>query len=64
MYWLDGDIWRGFPSHYVRNKSYTYCRRPKSAEQEPQKEPSRAARIVALLRQVADELDGLEVSGG
>jgi hypothetical protein len=61
MYWLDGDMWRGFPSHYIRNKSYTYCRRVESAELGPQKEPSSVARIAAQLRQVLMDLEDLEV---
>ena len=43
---------------------FTHCKPIKHAELGPQKEPSNIARIAALLRQVADELDELEVSGG
>ena len=59
--WDDG-TWYACYSDYVNAVEYIYCRRPKSAEQEPQKEPSSIARIAALLRQVAGELDELEVS--
>jgi hypothetical protein len=53
----DDATWYACHSDYINASEYIYCRRPKSAEQEPQKEPSSIARIAALLRQVADELE-------
>jgi hypothetical protein len=59
--WFD-DCWYACSPKNINDDAYTYCRRPKSAEQEPQKEPSSVARIVAQLRQVLMDLEELEVS--
>jgi hypothetical protein len=58
----DDDTWLACDSDFVDAVGYTYCRRAKSADLGSQKEPSSVARIAAQLRQVAKELEELEVS--
>jgi hypothetical protein len=58
----DDDTWLACYSDYINASAYIYCRRPKSADPGPQKEPSSVARIAAQLRQVLMDLEELEVS--
>jgi len=58
--WDDG-TWDACHPDYINASAYTYCRRPKSADLGPQKEPSSVARIAAQLRQVLMDLEKLEV---
>ena len=58
--WLDHS-WLQCSAGYINDDAYTYCRRPKSADLGPQKEPSSVARIAAQLRQVLMDLEDLEV---
>ena len=61
--WED-DTWHWCSTAFVNASEYIYCRRTKTADPGPQKEPSSVARIAAQLRQLADELEELEVSDG
>jgi hypothetical protein len=57
----DDDTWNACDSYVINDSEFFYCRRPKSADLGPQKEPSSIARIAAQLRQVAKELEELEL---
>ena len=59
--WFD-DCWYACRPENIDDDARTYCRRPKSADLGPQKEPSSVARITAQLRQVLMDLEELEVS--